>query len=323
MRYVKISFLVLLSLAFIIIGFYSYSIYKFSHDINDPSDDYPKWEGKERVNILLLGVDLRTALRPDETPRSDSILVVSIDPVTKKSQLFSIMRDTYVAIPGHGEQRVNAAYAYGGAKLAMKTISDFTGLNIQYYVQTDFQGFASLVDAIGGIQIDVEKDMKYTDAADNHDYDIDLKKGLQRLDGNKALQYVRFRHDNLSDYARTERQRKFLKAVVQELQSTSSIFKLPKILNAVDPYIKTNFDLTTMLKLGSLGFELKTEQLTSAQLPPTYLIQDKVINGAQVISYDKSNLAKYITDLLAGNIDSEGNPLPSEQPTPTPTPASK
>jgi polyisoprenyl-teichoic acid--peptidoglycan teichoic acid transferase len=257
----------------------------------------PKWEGKERVNILLLGGDSR-GLKKGEVPRSDSMVVVSIDPVSKRPHLFSILRDTYVSIPNHGKNRINTALAQGGPSLAMETVSDLLGIPIQYYVYTDFQGFIALVDAVGGIDIDVEKDMRYSDSEDGPEYDIRLKKGYQHLDGKTALQYVRFRHDALSDYARTERQRKLLKALAMELQSTSSLLKLPKILNRVHPYIETNMTVTQMLKLGALSFDLNTDSMGTLQLPPTDLLKQERIRGAAVLTVDKQKLRRYVQKQL-------------------------
>jgi polyisoprenyl-teichoic acid--peptidoglycan teichoic acid transferase len=257
----------------------------------------PKWEGKERVNILLLGGDSR-GLAKDEAPRSDSIVVVSMDPVSKQMNLFSILRDTYVDIPGYGKNRINSALAYGGPALAMKTVSTLLDIPVQYYVYTDFLGFIALVDAVGGIDIDVEKNMRYSDSEDGPEYDIRLKKGYQHLDGKTALQYVRFRHDAMADYARAERQRKFLKALAVKLQSTSSLFKLPRILSSVDPYIETNMTVTQMLRLGALSFDLKTESMETLQLPPTHLLKQQRIHGAAVLGVDKSALRRYVKEKL-------------------------
>lgn len=305
-----------------IIAYYGYSFYQFANHISNRAADHnnvwntvkvksenhgktsvaeapPKWEGRERVNILLLGGDSR-GLKKSELPRSDSIMVASIDPVTKQGRLFSILRDTYVKIPGEGDDRINSAITYGGPNLAMKTVSDLLGIPIQYYVYTDFEGFIALVDAIGGIDLDVEKDMKYTDSEDDHKYDINLKKGYQHLDGKTALQYVRFRHDATSDFTRTERQRKFLQAVAQKMQTTSSLIKLPKILSGIDPYIETNLSVATMLKLGSLGYEVKAQGIVSKQLPPTELVQEKTVRGAEVLTADKAKLQAYVKNVLDG-----------------------
>ncbi|MCI3923756.1 LCP family protein [Paenibacillus sp. TRM 82003] len=303
-----------------VVGYYGYSFYSFAQDHDEPSRfdqfDQPKtapsgeasaeavefepqkWEGTERVNVLLLGGDSR-GLAKNEIPRSDTMMVASIDPVTKKAALFSLLRDTYVRIPGHGRERLNTAIVYGGPKLAMQTVSDLTGLKIQYYVYTDFEGFIHLVDEIGGIEFEVEKDMKYTSRADGPEYDIDLKKGLQHMDGRTALQYVRFRHDAMSDFARTERQRNFMTAVAQKLQTSTSIIRLPRILAAIDPYIETNLNVTEMVKLGALGYEAKSKEVAGIQLPPTKLLREETIGGASVLTVDEDRLHTFIEEELA------------------------
>lgn len=325
-RKLKWSLLAICLLLLCGVGYYTYAFLNFANHIqNKPGsgnkplstmstkntskhvETYlpPKWEGNQRVNVLLLGGDSR-GMKQNEAPRSDSLIVASIDPITKKAHLFSIMRDTYVKIPGYGEDRINAAYAYGGANLTMKTVSDLLGIPIQYYVYTDFKGFIALVDAIDGIDIDVEKNMKYSDAEDGHEYDINLKKGMQHLDGKMALQYVRFRHDALSDFARTERQRNFVQVVLKKMQSTSSLLKIPRILSSIDPYIQTNLSTTDMIKLGSLGYEAKTEGLISQQIPPSELLLEKKVGGADVISVNRDKLQVFIKSLLNGQ-DSKTN----------------
>ncbi|MUG46562.1 LCP family protein [Paenibacillus woosongensis] len=255
----------------------------------------PKWEGTEQVNILLMGVDAR-GLKKGEVPRSDTMLVASIDPVKKKAYLFSIMRDTYIKIPGYGSDRINAAITHGPNK-AMETVSELLGIPIQYYVYTDFQGFIELVDAIGGVDFYVEKDMRYTSKADNHEYDIDLKKGQQHLDGNSALQYVRFRHDALSDYSRTERQRNFLKAVAEKMISTTSIMKLPSILEKVNPYIDTNLTVNDMWKLATVAYDSK--MAGSEQIPPMKLVVEKNVGGSEVIGIRSDDeLKQFVQDVF-------------------------
>jgi LCP family protein required for cell wall assembly len=306
----KFMKILLISVPVLIIGFVSYyiiSIYNSLDNFSKPPEESrfqqfekvaqkeeepPKWTGRERVNILLLGGDER-GLRPNEIPRSDTMMLVSIDPTTKEVSLFSILRDTYVDIPGHSSNRINSALALGGPKLAMKTVGELLGLPIQYYVYTDFEGFIALVDAIGGIDFEVEKDMKYSDSADNHVYDIDLKKGYQHLDGKKALQYVRFRHDAMSDFTRTERQRNFLKAVADKMQDTWSIVKMPQILEAVNPYIETNLSVTDMIKLANTC--LNCTILSSEQIPPMELLVEKKVGGASVLAArDEEELKQYV-----------------------------
>ncbi|MCT2197153.1 LCP family protein [Paenibacillus sp. p3-SID1389] len=255
----------------------------------------PKWEGKDRVNILLMGVDAR-GLKKGEIPRSDTMLVASLDPVSKKAYLFSILRDTYTKIPEHGSDRINTAITHG-PNTAMQAVSDLLGIPIQYYVYTDFQGFIELVDAVGGVDFYVEKDMHYTSKADNHEYDIDLKKGQQHLDGKTALQYVRFRHDALSDYTRTERQRNFLKAVAEKLKSTTSIMKLPSILEKINPYIDTNLSVQDMWKLATVGYD--TEMVASEQIPPMELLVEKTVGGSSVLGVrSEDELKQYVQDVF-------------------------
>ncbi|MBP2001722.1 LCP family protein required for cell wall assembly [Paenibacillus shirakamiensis] len=264
----------------------------------------PKWEGTETVNILLMGVDAR-GLKKGEVPRSDTMLVASIDPVKKVGHLFSIMRDTYVDIAGYSDDRINAAITHG-PDTAMKTVSDLLGIPIQYYVYTDFRGFISLVDAVGGVDFDVEKDMHYTSAADQHEYDIDLKKGFQHLDGKTALQYVRFRHDALSDFTRTERQRNFLKAVADKMKSTTSIMKLPSILDQVNPYIDTNMTVNDMWKLANVGYD--SQMTSSTQIPPMDLLVEKTVGGSAVLGVrSETKLKKYVQDILNGTAEDKGS----------------
>ncbi len=256
-----------------------------------------KWEGRERVNILLLGGDTR-GLTAGEAPRSDSMLVVSIDPLTKKAALLSILRDTYVQIPEYGGDRANVALAIGGPELSMQTVGDLLGLQVHYYVYTDFDGFIELVDAVGGVELDVEKDMEYITAADGPDYDIQLKAGQQLLNGREALGYVRYRNDPLSDFSRTERQRKFMAALGGKLQQTWSLIKLPYILSRIDPYIETNLTVAEMVKLAALGFEVRSSQLESLQVPPPELLVEAEIEGADVLTVDRGELRRYLRERL-------------------------
>lgn len=291
----------------LIIGFcsyYIYSFYLFTNKIqqtptNQPSaraTAFPEWKGTERVNILLLGVDKR----PHETStRSDSIMILSINPITKKGHLFSVLRDTWVDIPGYKKNRINDAYAHGGPELLAQTIEKLTGLPIQYYFVTDFKGFEKIVDAIGGVDLYVEKDMHYKMWEENGYYDINLKKGMQHLDGKKALQYVRFRHDRTGDYTRTERQRKFLICIVNEFKKSTNLIRLPGILDTISAYLTTNMNTSDMIRLATLGYKMDLQQIKMEQIPPSSILKEKVIGGAQVIDPQAKLTKKYIQDLLA------------------------
>ena len=306
-------------------GYYGYSIYKSINEITKPitgingKNTYPrlqppKWNGG-RVNILLLGGDSR-GLKNFEVPRSDSILVLSLDPDTKQASLYSILRDTWVKIPGHGEDRINAALSVGGPELSMKTVSDLLNIPINYYVFTDFQGFIGLINAIGGIDYTVEKDMHYHDSEEPM-FNIDLKKGYQHLNGKTALEYVRFRHDAMSDFARTDRQREFLGAVAKKVTSTTSLLKLPQILNSIDPYIKTDMYIQDMWKLASLGYEVKGTTPITAQLPPTNLLKETTIRGQDVLTVDPKTLQSYFMSELYNKTISASSGSSSASPSPS------
>lgn len=305
------AILLIILFAFVAFGLYYFlSIYKGLEGLSKTSENSPffegmendekvveppKWLGTEVVNILLMGVDAR-GNKKGEIPRSDSMMVISLDPVHKRIHVFSILRDTYTDIPDYGKNRINTAITHG-PKAAMSAVSELLGIPIQLYVYTDFQGFIKLVDAVGGVDFHVEKDMIYKSNADKHEYDINLKEGEQHLDGKTALQYVRFRHDALSDYSRTKRQRDFTDAIVEKMKSTTSIMKLPSILEEISPYIDTNLSVNNMWQLASVGYKCKVE--ASEQIPPMKLLKETYVGKAAVLSVTSSDdLKEYVRNII-------------------------
>ena len=196
-------------------------------------------------NILVLGVDRRTG----DTGRSDTLFVTMLDTSRNQAALLSIPRDTLVPIPGHGWDKVNHAYAYGGQELSRKTLENFLGIRISNYVLVDFQGFIKLVDAIGGVDIDVEKPMQYTDPYDGEKgLVISLQPGKQHMDGTTAIQYVRYR-DEEGDIGRVVRQQKFMKAVFARLRSASLLTRAPEIAHTLYQSIDTDLSVTDLASL--------------------------------------------------------------------------
>ena len=152
-----------------------------------------------RQNILFLGVDSNgQGTDPFIGTRSDSTILINIDPFTRTVNIVSIPRDSKVPIDGHGIDKLNAAYAYGGADLAVRTIEQTFGVKINHYVVLNSSGIKDLVDAIGGLNVYVEKRMRYVDRTDH--LNIDLYPGYQFLNGKQAEGYVRFRHDAIGGY---------------------------------------------------------------------------------------------------------------------------
>ncbi|MFY0542958.1 LCP family protein [Brevibacillus sp. H7] len=194
--------------------------------------------------------------------------------------------------------------------MAIRTVEEWAGIPIQYYVYMNLPGFINLSDVIGGVDIEVEKDMNYVDSNDDPTsiYQIHLEKGYQHLDGIKALQYVRFRHDALSDFARTERQRNFLKAVAKMLLTTTTAMELPNLIEAIEPFIETNLNVDDMIKLGKLGFDIDTESFDSIQLPPKELIREKSVNGKGVIYVEELEQVKsYVKGVLNDGSRTQSN----------------
>ena len=229
----KIFFLILL----LIVGFLS------DFSLFDSLERLDLLSGKK--NIVVMGCDIRK----DDVGRSDTLFVVMLDKSKKNAALLSIPRDTRVKIKGHGWDKINAAFAYGGQKLTRETVQDFLGIKLNNYVVVDFQGFKGLVDAVGGVDINVEKRMYYYDPYDG--FEIDLRPGTQHMDGKTAMQYVRYR-DEEGDIGRIRRQQKFLMALYRHIASKNIIAKIPGVSKQIMSMVKTDLSLKEMVELGNV-----------------------------------------------------------------------
>ena len=198
-----------------------------------------------KLNVAVLGVDSRP--QDGDPGRSDTLFVVTIDNVSHEVSVVSIPRDTRVKIPGHGWDKINHAFMFAGSALTRKTTESFLGIPMDYYAEVNMNSFGRIVDAIGGIEIDVETRMQYEDTWDH--FVIDLKPGVQRLDGRTALQYVRYR-DEEGDIGRVRRQQKFIRAVLTEINSPAILLKAPGIIREVFASLDTDVPLPVMLALA-------------------------------------------------------------------------
>ncbi len=258
---VFIVLLICFVLVFGWIGYVSAYIYPMLFGSYGDKDKAPITEEQKaafesgQITVLMMGSDRRENW---STSRSDTMMVAFVDFDNDEVRLLSIPRDTYVTIPTSGEQtKINAAYAYGGVDLAKQTLASNFGIDIDYYLDVDFQGFSDVIDALGGITINVPMDMHYSAEG------IDLKAGVQKLDGDEALQFVRFRSDGQGDLGRIDRQQAFLVALKEELFSAGALLKIPDISSAVMKNMDTDFTGTQMLQaLLDLknGFDFETYQ---------------------------------------------------------------
>ncbi len=229
-----------------------------------------------RIYILLFGVD-----DVEGSHRSDTIGVVSIDLGKKDIGVLSIPRDTRVRVPGRGWTKINHAYAYGGEKLLARTVSDFIGVPVNYYIKINYKGFMDIVDMIGGVRINVEKNMHYVDKA-GHLY-INISKGEHVLSGKEALGYVRFRHDALGDIGRIKRQQKFIMAMLNKMRSMNMLTKLPSLVPKILKAIDTNLSYQQIIYLAKYLKDVDFSKIRIATVPGKPIMLDG-------ISYWEANL---------------------------------
>ncbi|MFZ7945887.1 LCP family protein [Neobacillus sp. 19] len=227
-----------------------------------------------RINILLLGSDSRG----EKHARTDSIMIAQYDQETHQSKLVSIMRDTYVDIPGHGKQKLNAAYAFGGPELLRQTIKENFDIDVNYYAVVDFEGFSKITDVIApdGIEVDVPYEMSYG-------INTTISPGKQTLHGDKLLGYVRFRHDRLSDFGRVQRQQEVMSKLKDQALSVGTIIKLPKLLGVIDPYVATNLDTPTLFSLGKDLLTNRSNDLKTMRIPVNGSFTDEQIKGVGAV----------------------------------------
>ena len=240
-----------------------------------------------RINILIVGCD-----EIENNGRADTIVFLSISPKTKDVLILSIPRDTRVEIPERGMDKINHAYAFGGKKLISETVSLFLDVPIHFYAIADFNGFVNIIDELGGVEIDVEKEMHYVDKAGG--LDINLYPGKQILNGEKSLQYIRFRHDQLGDLGRIKRQQKLALAVIEKMMNFDSITKIPQISEEMKGYIETDIKVQDAVALANLfkGINQEEFKIETIQAKPVY------IEGVSYLEPDVEEVRQRVKSLI-------------------------
>jgi LCP family protein required for cell wall assembly len=239
----------------------------------------PDWPGTDRVNILLLGIDKRDN-EPIEGTRSDTMMLASIDPVTKSAALVSLPRDMWVNIPGctyrdgcvGGQQRINVAHAVGGPQLAMQTVATDFGIPVQHYARVDFRGFTQLVDAVGGVVIDVDWPVK-DDEYPTPDYGymrVYFGPGPQLMSGDQALEYARSRH-GMNDFARAGRQQKVILSVRNRVLQLDMLSRAPELLGIAQNSLSTDLSPVEMLELAKLVSGIDRDKIDNLVIDTNYV----------------------------------------------------
>jgi LCP family protein required for cell wall assembly len=227
------------------------------------------------LNILVLGVDTR----PDSEEmgsRTDTIMLVQVVPQTGDVKLLSIPRDLYVEVEPGVEDRINAAYNYGGIDETIDAFENYSGVPVDHYAITDFQGFEKIINAMGGVKVDVGEDVFPESRG--------MGEGVQRLDGSKALIYARYRGTPGADLDRMRRQRELVSALRSEALSWNTARKLPEIMKIMDENVKTDLDLDSAITLGQVLIHRgRHAEMTSQQLQGT---PETLPNGDEVLIPD-------------------------------------
>lgn len=255
------------------------------------------------VNIAILGVDETN----EDYGRSDAIMIGTLDPIHNKLKVTSIMRDTYVEIPGYGFDKVNHSYAYGGPELTIKTLNQNFGLNITDYVKVNFNELVNLIDALGGIDLSLSQEE--LDGLNNHlksaynqigsiPHKIQpLKNGKYHLDGFQALGYCRIRNTSNNDFDRTSRHRKILSEMFNKI-SDSDIKELASISTKLLPYVETSLSNKQILTLGANILSMKTKKIEQERFPRDEYCNDAKINGIYYLWYDSEYTEEQILEYI-------------------------
>ena len=225
------------------------------------------WSGTERLNILLLGVDARGD--GSTTRNTDTMIVLSLDPLNTTAAMLSLPRDIYVDRPGILVDKINAAYAVGGPELTRRVVEDLLGIRLNAYVLVDFDAFNRIVGSVGGVIVDVRLPVR-DEAYPTPDYGVervDIAPGPQLMDGPTALRYARTRHDS-NDYSRAQRQQQVLAALRTKLTAGDLFRSLPLLVDRVGNAVQTNLDPLSVLPLARFGSAIDGGAIRSEVLYP-------------------------------------------------------
>lgn len=259
---------------------------------------------KNEILFLLMGVDAKD-IKNSKGTRSDTMMLTRVNFDTGEINILSIPRDTRVPVRGKLD-KITHAHAYEGPGLTLKTVEDFLGLDIDYYVKVDYKAVKAIVDAIGGVEIDVPRRMKYDDPTADPPLHINLTKGLQTLNGDKAIQFLRWRKNNdgsgyvEGDVGRVKAQQMFMKELVKQTLKPKNIFKIPEFVETYYDYVDTNIPLKQILKGAKLVTKFNMESVNTNTIPG----KGERISGTDYWIYDREATIQIVNEMF-GDYKSE------------------
>ncbi|WP_415333624.1 LCP family protein [Clostridium perfringens] len=304
------SLLAILILIASVVGFFVFRFYNHSYEgntdpakVNTVDEDIKFKEVPGITNILLLSSDARHG---EDVSRSDSIMILTIDNINKKLKVTSLMRDMLVKIDGHGEEKLNHAFAYGGPTKTIETIQNNFGIKLNNYVIVDFNAFVKVIDAINGIEVtvkDYELDElnKYILDGGGSEEDLLPSPGTYNLNGYQALSYARIRKVGNGEYERTERQRAVLQIALEKVKDMSTV-KLVSLLNELFPYVKTNISLGNAMDYGFTALNVGKKcnfEIEQFRVPLDSISKGGIINNkGWVFVIDKVETSKALQEFI-------------------------
>ena len=257
-------------------------------------------DGKHVINILLIGQDRREG---ESRARSDTMILVSVNTERKSISLVSLMRDLYVQIPGYSDNRINAAYQWGGMELLDETVLENFGVEVDGNVEADFEQFETIIDILGGVDVEMSKGeaeyMKYVMESG------DVQEGENHLNGKQALDFARMRGLD-DDFHRTERQRRLLTRLAEKLQS-ASVQQLLDLVNEVLPHVSTDMSSTQMLGYAASAIQvyLSGAEIATGRIPAEGMYSDAEIRGMQVLVPNLEKCQSYLSEMIYGAAQAE------------------
>ena len=294
---------------------YGYSFFDKINTVNIDADDLgidpetdKKLSGYSNIqNIALFGVDAEQG----DVGRSDSIMILTIDKNTNKVKLTSIMRDSYVNIIGTSKDKLNHAYAYGGAQLAMQTLNNNFDLNIKDFASVNFSGLQKIIDILGGVEVIITEDeiphlANYVNSINsftNEKAETIKTPGTYNLNGTQALAYTRIRYTEGNDYKRTERQRTVLTQVFEKIKQTS-VTEWPSLLNEILPLVETNMGTSEILGLGNSIMKMGNVQVEQERFPLDEDSEGTMIDGVYYLQFNEEATVASLHDYIFEDVKS-------------------